>query len=386
MRILNLLRARAPRRWLVALLVVVIIFGLTVWFGPFRAPPPSFVLLALDASGRFTATADMMGMQADTLPENSAGLPRLPFVLAMQNVGGRPGRPRVLDLYLPSFLVLYDAQGNPIDRQREGGNPLVHYQFELPRDPVEPGGLPVVLPGRERMWLEPALAQFVCVIGVDGVPEFRPAPDYDPQLLSQVRIFYSLSEGGRARSTGLLSLRLAPELLNTSPAPEPPLFPTITRSDATLPDTTLLVRVGTRAASCGELDVPLTVHSTSFRTPGGGRVLAVQFEGRSRKWLFDLEGDSLIDAEVWDPDGDGTFDAGRRARFPIPPFLLPYRKRVVVPDTVPVDSVWLLLFHDTAAGPLRFLPPERRPRPDTGALPRDSTRDTTRVDTTAARQ
>ncbi len=45
--------------------------------------------------------------------------------------------------------------------------------------------------------------------------------------------------------------------------------------------------------------------------------------GVPRKYLFDLDRDSIIELEMWDPDGDGEFETRRQARLPIPAFLLP---------------------------------------------------------------
>jgi hypothetical protein len=378
MQIRGLLRLRSIRGIIASLVVLIVVAALVFWFGPFRPSAAALELLALDSRGRFTTVADMTGTEPDTAPQLGTGVPRLPLVLALHNTGNRPGRIRFLDLYIPAFLLLYDAKGQPIAREREGGNPLAHYRFELPRDPIEAGGLPVVLPGHERLWLESAISPYVCVITDDGVPDFRAAPRYDPVLLSQIEIFYSLSERTRsARSTGLLTLRIDPRLMRADSMPQPPIYPTLIRGDTAALDTSQLRRLGTREASCGEVDVPLTIQSISYATPMGGRVFAITHEGKRRKYLFDTDGDSVIDAEVWDPDLDGMFDAARRARFPIPTFLLPFRMRPVVEDVVPPDSAWLQLFYDTASGPLRFLPPELRPKPDTTTPPvrRDTLRE-----------
>lgn len=380
MQIRGLLRLRTLRGFIVSLVVVMIAGLLVFWLGPFRPSAAALELLALDSRGRFATVADLTTTEPDTAPLLGTGVPRLPLVLALHNNGNRPGRIRFLDLYVPAFLLLYDAKGQPIAREREGGNPLAHYRFEMPRDPIEAGGLPVVLHGHERLFLESTISPYVCVMTEDGVPDFRAAPRYDPVLLSNIEIFYSLSEGNkRERSTGLLTLRIDPRLMRADSMPEPPVFPTLVRGDTAALDTSQLRRLGVREASCGEVDVPLTIQSISYATPVGGRVFAITHAGATRKYLFDTDGDSVIDAEVWDPDRDGTFDAARRARFPIPPFLLPFRERPVLAEVAPVDSAWLLLFYDTTSGPLRFLPPELRPKPDTTIPP--VRRDTVRVDT-----
>src|SRR5207237_1239421 len=74
---------------------------------------------------------------------------------------------------------------------------------------------------------------------------------------------------------------------------------------------------------CGDPEQPMQIVSHEWDTPEGGRFFVLDYGGKPRKYLFDLNRDSIIELEMWDSDGDGHFDARRAAHYPIPSFLLP---------------------------------------------------------------
>ncbi len=90
-----------------------------------------------------------------------------------------------------------------------------------------------------------------------------------------------------------------------------------------LPTLGPLHRVAIVDARCGPPESPMTVQSTILRSDAGARAIVLSYGGKPRKYLYDLNADSLVDLEMWDASGSGRFDAEREARYPIPSFLLP---------------------------------------------------------------
>ena len=150
------------------------------------------------------------------------------------------------------------------------------------------------------------------------------APPSGPRLLANIKIFYSFNTGRRGRQAGLLDVRLDPSLVERPASSPPPVFPTSIHEPAwPLPPMGDLRRVGTNVARCGPPESPMSVASTIWQGAEGGRLLVLAYGGKPRKYLFDLNRDSIVDLEMWDASGTGRFDAQREARYPIPPFLLP---------------------------------------------------------------
>ena len=112
-------------------------------------------------------------------------------------------------------------------------------------------------------------------------------------------------------------------LLRRDMPAQPPSFPMETGREVASPELGLLTYGGSRRALCGEPADPMELLSTIWETPSGGRFIALDYGGKVRKHLYDLDRDGVIERESWDPDGDGVYDATRRARLPIPAFLLP---------------------------------------------------------------
>lgn len=290
------------------------------WFGR-----PELQLVALDANGLFQDSIALPREWADTTYRGAYGATaRVPLVFAVRNVGVVPGSARGLHLSVPSRYRLELANGRELPHELSAGNPLIRYTIDGPFPAVPPGRLPAVLPSLDTVWLEPVVPQLYCVSLGDSVPEFIPAAAPEPNLLARVAIFYSFDTNAPGRQAGLLQVRLDPSLVTRPPAPPPPSFPTLTREPAwPLPAMGQLRRVAMADARCGPPESPMEVQSTIWQGDTGARLIVLTYGGKPRKYLFDLNHDSLVDMEMWDASGRGRFDAEREARYPIPSFLLP---------------------------------------------------------------
>ena len=100
--------------------------------------------------------------------------------------------------------------------------------------------------------------------------------------------------------------------------------------------------------------------STVWETPAGGRFITLDYGGKVRKRLYDLDGDGVVERESWDPSGRGAFTATRRTRLPIPEFLLPVQRGGRY-DMARLDSL--------SADSLARLDPFPRAMPGPGPLP-----------------
>ncbi|MGH7506410.1 MAG: hypothetical protein ACRELX_12195 [Longimicrobiales bacterium] len=362
MRMFNVLkRFGFPLSRAFALLVVLAGIGVVAafWIGPLQPVPPELRLLALGDDGRFTATPTLrlaIGDSAGMQPGNA----RFPLRLAVRNVGARAAAPVVLSLSIPARYRLTDGEHVPLRGQRTPNNPLVRYRIGLLPATIEPADAPTLLTTADTLWLEPLLPRYYCALAGDGVPEFIAAPVYDAARLARIAVFYSFGGGRRSvRQTGLIELRVDSTLVVREPAPTPPSFPvTLAEPAASLPELGPLARGGFRAAECGDPMQPIELQSVLWLTESGGRFIILYHGGVPRKYLFDLDADDVVELEMWDPDGDGDFEAKRQARFALPDYLLPPPSPA---DTLTVDSVWLANFHNVAEGPFRFLPDSFRP-------------------------
>jgi hypothetical protein len=231
-----------------------------------------------------------------------------------------------------------------------------------------------MLPGLDTLWIEPLTPSLYCTALSDSVPEFVPAPPVNPEAMSQVKIFYSFTgDRIRTRQTGLLTVQVDPSLIRRNPATALPTFETvITKPVAPRPEVGALHYVGARLSPCGDPSQPIELHTALWETETGGRFFVLYHGGVPRKYLYDLNRDSIIELEMWDADADGKFEARRAARITIPGFLMPLPKPradsvaaagALAADTMPLDSTWLRTFHDTTGGPLRFGAPRRPARP-----------------------
>ena len=392
-----------PARGTVALFfVVALLVGAGFWIGPFRPRPAELRLLALSGDGRFSPYVGIPSAWVDSLPAGSEAPARFPLVLAVHNAGARAAQPTQLSLSVPARYRVADKRG-PLDARMMMGNPLARYDLPISPPRLQPGAAPTVLAAMDTLWLEPLLPSLYCTALSAGVPEFIPAPPVDAAALSRVRIFYSFS--GRAirqRQTGLLDVQVDPRFIRRPVTTTLPVFETvITKPEAPRPVLTTLRYAGSRLSACGDPSQPVQLHAVLWETPEGGRFFVLYHGGAPRKYLYDLNRDSIIELEMWDSDADGRFEARRAARITIPGFLMPLPQpredsvavsAALAADTMTLDSAWLRTFHDTLGGPLRFGAPRPRPRaapprppPAAGAQPRTAVVVPGRVDSAALR-
>jgi hypothetical protein len=366
-----------PARGTVALFFIVAALVVAAfWIGPFRPRPAELRLLALSGDGRFSAYVGIPRAWVDTLPPASEAPARFPLVLAVHNAGARAAQPTQLSLSLPARFRVADKRG-PLDSRMMMGNPLAQYDLQIQPPRIQPGAAPTILAGIDTIWLEPLVPSLYCTALADSVPEFISAPAIDANTLARVRIFYSFA--GRAirqRQTGLLEVQMDPRLIRRPTTASLPVFETvITKPEAVRPELGALRFAGSRISRCGDPAQPVELHSVLWETPEGGRFFVLYHGGAPRKYLYDLNRDSIIELELWDSDGNGKFEARRAARTTIPGFLMPLPRpsadssaaaAALAADTMKLDSAWLRTFHDTLGGPLRFGAPRRPPRPAPG--------------------
>lgn len=362
---------RPTRSWIALFIVILALAAGVFWVGPFTAGQPQLRLVALSGAGRFQEQVTIPSAWATALPAASEATARIPLILAVHNAGLRPGQPQRLSLSLPARFRISDRHGQPYPAQVTMGNPLMRYEFPISAPDLQPGRLPTIIAGLDTLWLEPIIPSLYCTALSDSVPEFVSAPPQNSELLSEVRIFYSFDgERIRERQTGLLTIRIDPELIRREPARTPPTFATeVIRPAAPLPVLDELRWVGARNTWCGDPGRPLKIFNTLWETSTGGRFFVLYHGDVPRKYLFDLNRDSIIELEMWDHDGDGKFESRRAARLTIPAFLMPYPEPAILAavsdsvarvaggltlDTAAATPAWIQTFYDTAAGPLRF--------------------------------
>lgn len=327
----------AARGWLLALLALLAIV-LVIRAVPGPAPAAPLQLVALGPDGGFRDTLVVPASWRDTATA-SAGVVRVPLVLAVRNTGERPARPERLSLSLPVRHRLVDPD-HELPADHSAGAPLMTYSFDTGLNAVPPGRLPTLLPDRDTLWLEVVIPSYHCVVLADSVPELIPAPAPSREMVREVRIFYSLegADLGRRR-TGTLTVRLDTALLDMRTRDGGPTFPVVRDTARATPEVGELQLVGTRRSRCGGAVDSVELRSTLWLTEEGGSVIALEYAGAVRKRLYDLDGDGVIERESWDADGDGVMETTRRARLPMPDFLLPLREAEGGSDTasVPVD-------------------------------------------------
>jgi hypothetical protein len=359
------LRLRARRRWFYFAggAIVGIIGYLLI---PLGRGGPVLELVVAAPDGGFAGEIEVPQAWADTTGLVGGAVVRVPLVLAVANTGGKAAVPERLELSVPSRFRLVRSNGNPLLGHLTAGSPLVRYEVPSALPEAQPGGPPLLLPSLDTLWLEPVLLSYYCIAFSDSVPDFVPAPPAPVEAISRVQIFYSF-EGGtlEERQTGLLTVQLDPELLRRkAPEPAPTFTATYSEPKTPMPAFEALVYRGSRRAFCGEAEYPLELLSTLWETPGGGRFFVLDHGGAPRKYLFDLDRDSIIELEIWDPDGDGDFEARREARLPIPAFLMP-PPGPPEPDLAVLDSIpeEVLAFYDRYRGDLAkpYIPRSKPP-------------------------
>lgn len=355
------------RGWVILFVIVGALVAGSYWIGPFRPRPPELKLLALSGDGRFNEYVGIPSTWADTLSPASEATARFPLILAVHNGGSRVARPSELALSVPSRYRVTDSNGVPLANTAVTGNPLVRYALPLSADRIEPGQSPTMILDRDTLWLEAIVPAVYCTALADSIPEFIPAPQQNAEMMARVSIFYSFTGGTRQRQTGLLTVQVDPNLVRRAPPSPYPVFATeVMRPAAPRPALDSVFQVGERTTQCGDPGRPMQLHSALWESVGGARFIVLYNGDVPRKYLYDLNRDSIIELEMWDSDGDGNFESRRAARMPIPAFLMPFP--VAVEDTIRRDSAqlaldsmantpeWQQLFYDTMAGPLRFSP------------------------------
>jgi len=349
--------------------VILAVAGIAAyWLVPWRGARPDLRLVALTAEGAFDDSVRVT--EAPAPARTMGGMFAVPLVLAVANAGQQPARPARLELLVPPSVRLVDRQGL-LRAYRGPGEPLVRYVLPGPFPPIEGGRVPTVLPAVDTLWLEPVLRTHYCVVGPDSIPDLVAAPAPDPSQDGVVRIFYSF-EGGNLerRQPGLLDVVLPGQLLarpETPPVPDGVV--TVRRPQAERPDLGALTLEGTRTAECGGPGEPVELFTATWRTAGQGRFMVVHYGGVPRKHYLDLNADSVLELEMWDPDGDGRFEASRPTRIPIPEFLLPAPEPApdtLLPDSLRVDSARIDtagIRPDSARQPWFAPPPAQRADP-----------------------
>ncbi len=279
------------------------------------------------------------GVDPVRLADAEDGDIRVPLVLALHNTGEVPGAPEMIRLHVPPHVELVASEGVNLLRGRSVSEPLIRYVLEGPFGQVAPGEEPSPVLSSDTLWLRPILRRWECAVITDSVPELVPARDRDPEDLAAVPIYYSLEGGILSGSrSGTLRVRLDPAILDLPTPDSPPNFPVELRTSGfQVHDSIPLNSAGAHDVWCGPLERPIELHVEAWQTPSGGLVLRLSYGGTPRKYLLDVDGDDVVERELWDPDGDGRYEASREASFPLPRFLIP--PAAEEPDTVPADTV-----------------------------------------------
>ena len=364
-------------RWFImALLLLVVLAGF--WLVPrVRGRIPQLQLVAIGQDGQFQQNVSIPAAWADSADPGSGAVARFPLMLALRNEGIRPATPNRLKLSVPARYRITLPDGRAYEGRAVDGNPLLAYSFPIRVAPVQPGRLPVGIPGLDSLFIEPLMPSHDCIVLADDVPEFVPAQAVEPASIATVRIFYSL-EGRRfaERQTGLLTINLDEDLLRKAPASEIPSFPvTVNPAGNPLPEITSLRKVGTRESTCGPPGGSAPMLSTVWETADNGRLYVLDYAGAPRKYLFDMNRDSIVELEMWDPDTDGRFEISRPTRFPVPASVVPppparpaplavvtdtMAADTTRPDSLPGGTVTLDALPRDSAGNLVILPPHVR--------------------------
>jgi len=314
------------RRWPLTLLGIAAVTWGVIQVVPVGKKGTSLELMALGADGTFAPEISIPDYWADTVDHAGSSL-RVPLILGVRNNGTESAPPTKLELSLPSRYRLTRADGRALPGEYLTGTPMVRYWLDVPPTRGASGTVAGYLPVLDTVWLEPIIPSFYCITLADSVPDFVPSPPAPVEAISHVRIFYSFTgDGLEGRQTGLLAVELDPELLEREIPEPPPVYPTeYTQPGMAAPYLSSLEYVGSRRALCGDPEDPIEILSILWETPEGGRLFVLDYGGAPRKYLYDLNRDSIIELEIWDASGAGSFDARRRAHLPIPEFLIPAR-------------------------------------------------------------
>lgn len=342
----HLVHRFAPRfdsRWIVGLVLVALVvagFALVRW----GAPGPELRLLVLGPDGQFHESLAVPAAWADTATTTPDAVARFQLILAVRNAGFEEAMPGELVLSVPARYRLLGPGGEELDGVTDLTSPLTRYALDPRLGPIQPGGLPVLLPAFETLSLEVIIPRYYCVELADSIPEFVPAPPPALGPMSRVRILYAIDDTARGeRWSGTLALELDTSFMAVTMPSRPPTFAMEVNPEVAQPDLGPLQEAGSQAIRCGEPEAPMEMVSTIWESDTGARMITLEYGGAIRKHLYDIDGDGVIDRESWDPEGRGRFTATRRAQFPIPDFLLPpptgVRYDMARFDDIPPDSL-----------------------------------------------
>ena len=217
-------------------------------------------------------------------------------------------------------------------REAEPDGVLQRYVIEAEFPEIEVGRVPTLLPVVDTLWIEPWVPDYHCTADADSVPRLIPSAPPDTAGPVQVRIFYSFEgQDLLRRQTGLLTVELPGDMFRRTAAADIARSPVrMEQPHAPRPAMGALTAGGSRDAECGPPGDPMRMFSTLWLTPDSGRLISVHYGGQGRKEFYDLDRDSVIELEMWDPDGDGQMEAWRQVHLPIPEYLLPEPPPVVV--------------------------------------------------------
>lgn len=302
---------------------------------------PEEVDLQLVVRGDDGAYSDRVraGVDPVRIADAGDGDIRVPLVLALRNTGEVPGAPERIRLHVPPHVELVASESANLLRGRSVSEPLIRYVLAGPFEQVAPGEDPSPVLSSDTIWLRPTLRRWECAVITDSVPELVPARERDPEDLAGFPVYYSLEGGILSGSrSGTLQVRLDPAILDQTTPDTPPDFPVELRASGfQVHDSIPLNSAGAHDVWCGPLERPIELHVEAWQTPPGGLVLRLSYGGTPRKYLLDVDGDDVVERELWDPDGDGRYEASREARFPLPRFLIPPAAEEA--DPMPADTV-----------------------------------------------
>lgn len=360
------------------ILIGVVILGALValgayWIGPGVVPRAELHLLALDAESRFAEEARLPAPNEET-PTG----PLQPLILAISNTGQRETRVESIMLSVPGWVRLHTADGPVAAIEDDFDEPLRRYAFELSGEPIEPGALPQVPAGIDRMWVSADLPSITCRLRWDGVPELVPAPPWEADALETATLFYSI-QGERTRHTGVLRLYLDPASLGRSTTRFTAGETIVTQPGDSLPPTDSLTLHGDRSTRCGAPGRRIQLHATVWQTgpSGAGRLYVLRYEEQPRRILVDADGDGSIEFERWDGDANGQFEAGRTVSYPTPIWLMPADTPATPVPPAPAATVRPPPADTIRPDTAQRVPPDtgRAVPPDTGrAVPPDTGR------------
>lgn len=344
------------RRWIWAFLLIGLFAFAGYWLVPWRGAAADLQLVAMRPDGTFAQKVDAAALMAarpagaDSATPGAQRSRGVPLVLAVANAGVRSGRPERLVLALPRWYRMTTTA--PVLRHEiVPDEPLQRYVLEVEFPVIESGRVPTLLPSVDTLWLEPYVPDYWCTADADSIPQLIASTPPDTSGIVPVQIFWSFEgETVDQRQTGLLTVDL-PGTMFRAGAPVD-----ITQSpvqmgvpEALRPVMAGLVEGGSRHSECGPPGDPMRLFSALWVTPGGGRMISVHYGGLPRKEYYDLNRDSIIELEMWDPDGDGEMEAWRELRVAIPDWMMPQDPITAADSIARADSMRFAAAADSAA-------------------------------------